>query len=274
MKRVMAALMAVCVFFLTACSADAPQEAEPETAEPVQAEESTPEEEAPAEENAPTEDHASEEEPEIDHESLMALYVSILEDVYYDPLSHRKRTDVIGDVEANRFAVYDIDGDGSEELIVQYTTDCMAAKEERIYDYDSGAGAVVRKFQEFPSIAYFDNGMLQAGWSHNQGLAGEALWPYTLYQYDPETDSYEQVAMVDAWDRSWSETNSNGDPFPEEADVSGSGVVYYIITGEEDVAAPVDVTEYEQWRDSWQGGAAEIEVPYKYLTEENIHSME
>lgn len=223
----------------------------------------------------------AEQEPEasdLDREALMAAYVSVLEDVYYDPLSHRKRTDsVVGDVEANRFAVYDIDGDGREELIVQYTTDCMAAKEERIYDYDSGAGAVVRKFQEFPSIAYYDNGMLQAGWSHDQGLAGEALWPYTLYQYDPETDSYEPVAMVDAWDRSWSETNQSGEPFPEGADVSGTGVVYYIATPDGDTwdtpAEPVDVTEYAQWKDSWLDGAEEIEVPYVYLTEENISNL-
>ncbi len=47
---------------------------------------------------------------------------------------------------------------------------------------------------------YYDNGYVAAGWSHNQGVAGDKLWPYTLYRYDSSAGKYVQEAAVDGWD--------------------------------------------------------------------------
>ncbi len=61
--------------------------------------------------------------------------------------------------------------DGREELILLYITACVADRIEIIYDYEEGTGSVREQFAEYPAVTHFDNGILQADWSHNQGLA-------------------------------------------------------------------------------------------------------
>ena len=157
---------------------------------------------------------------------------------------------------------------------MEYTTTCVAGNAEIIYDYDSATDTVREEWIEFPMVTYYENGVIRAGWSHNQGLAGDMFWPYTLYQYNAEKDTYLQVAMVDAWDKALSDINYMGQKFPEETDVNGDGLVYYIMTGEEyELNDPVDLAEYEEWINSYIGNADRIEVPYQKLTEDNIKNF-
>ncbi len=176
----------------------------------------------------------------------------------------------------NRFAVCDIDGDGSRELIIQYVTAPTAGMRELVYDYDAETKSVREEFQEYPLLTYYDNGIIEAGWSHNQGKAGDALWPYTLWQYDQEEDAWHVVAEVDAWDRRVTETDYSTDlPFPQEVDADGDGVLYYIRPeGGHGSIDPVDGAEYEQWRASFLGGAKKIDVLYEEMTEQNICMLE
>lgn len=109
-----------------------------------------------------------------------------------------------GQMRDNRFAVADIDGDGREELIVSYSTACMESMFERIYDYDPVSEELKVQFTAFPALTYYDNGFIKAEWSHNQG--GGELWPFTLYRYDTENDSYVEAGTVDTWDKAISET--------------------------------------------------------------------
>lgn len=176
------------------------------------------------------------------------------------------------DLANNKFAVYDIDADGREELIVLYTTTYSAGMTEHIYDFDSQSGNVREQFSEYIANRYYDNGIVESDLSHNQGLAGR-FWPYTVYQYDRETDSYEAIASVDAWDKSLRDTDYNGVPFPDEVDKDGDLLLYYIITAGNNTADPVDLEEYELWQNSILGGAELLDIPYMALTEENIQSI-
>lgn len=181
--------------------------------------------------------------------------------------------DSVSNMAENKFALYDIDQDGTEELIVMYTTTYMAGQVQAVYEYDGAAKELSAELVEFPMLTFYDNGVVKAGWSHNQGLAGE-FWPYTLYQYDASSDRYVNVGMVDAWDKNLSQTDAQGNPFPDEIDVSGTGFVYYIMTnGEYETVDPVDASSYNEWFDSYQKGAAEVEIPYQDLTEEQIASI-
>ena len=171
----------------------------------------------------------------------------------------------------NSFAVYDVDGDGQEELLVLYSTACMACMTGCVFAWDGGTGALRTELQEFPSLTFYANGIAEAGWSHNQGLAGADFWPYSLYRYAPDTDSYALVGMADAWARSVAATNGQGDPFPADADRSGTGTVYYIMTdGIYDDSHPVDVSVYNAWRSGIVGDAAELSLPWQSLTAEHI----
>ena len=164
----------------------------------------------------------------------------------------------------NRFSVCDVDGDGREELILLYTTTIVAGERGFVYDWDEATGELRKQLEEFPLLTFYDNGAVMAGWSHNQGNGG-SFWPYFLYQYLPETDSYQQVGAVDAWDKAL-----GLEGYPDEVDASKTGFVYYITT-EGDITwdHPVDASQYQAWLAPYLGEARELSIPYVELTAEN-----
>ena len=178
------------------------------------------------------------------------------------------------DMAQNKFAILDIDGDGNAELVLSYTTTYNAGMAVMIYDYDSTTGMVREQFCQYPSVTYYDNGIIMAKASHNHGMGGD-FWPYTLYRYNPETDIYDQIASVDAWDKSFSQQDSQGNIFPDSIDQDGDGLVYYILpyAQSEDVQ-PVDNTQYDEWCQSYIGDAGVVQIPYQKLTEQNISALQ
>lgn len=168
----------------------------------------------------------------------------------------------------NRFAVCDVDGDGREELVLEYVSTSVAAHRGLVMDYDPKEEKVRIQLDEYPAPAFFDNGAVLVHWSHNQGKGG-AFWPYSLYIYRPEQDSYSFVGSVDAWDSSIDTEN-----YPKDVDTSKSGFVYYISSGaSQEGAAPVDASDYQAWLDPYIGKADIIQVDFKSLTEENIRQI-
>ena len=141
---------------------------------------------------------------------------------------------------------------------------------------------------EFPALTFYENGTVTADWSHNQGRAGR-FWPYTLYQYSPDSGVYEETGSVDAWDLEC----AGGDErlaaaFPGEADADGDGLVYYILTGEwyrNDRTPsggldgrlwdtdPVDGADLEDWLNAYTGGAEPLKIPYRHLEEVSISDL-
>lgn len=214
-----------------------------------------------------------------ENQDVRSLYVQVLKTLLDENLLPGEINDpggYIGTVEEreamaeNRFAVCDVDGDGREELVIQYlTTNMIAGMQALVYDTDENGGLRLQ-FSEFPNLTFYDNGAIQAGWSHNQGLAGD-FWPYTLYVYDAESDLYRDVGSVDAWSRDFQPQN-----YPAGTDTSNSGFVYYVYRDmgtEYGVLPPVDESEYLRWREEYLAGAAELELPWQSLTAEHIQTL-
>ena len=170
------------------------------------------------------------------------------------------------------FAICDVNGDGKNELITQRNNIYMAGQAERVYDADGN-----ELLWDFTRNAYYDNGYVTAGWSHNQGVSGDRLWPYTLYRYDSSAGKYVLEASVDGWDKSIRDTYLSYDetiiPFPEDVDKDGDGFIYYIITEDGGYAPvygePMDYADYALWVARYQG-ANRVDVTYYPLTEKNI----
>lgn len=245
------------------------EQKESEGEEPAKGDQEETQNEIPKEpEEEPKEEPAGEERtPE------RKAYVSVLEKVYQEqsfPNGRELGFDGISDISDNWFAICDIDKDGREELILLWTTTITAGMAGIVYDFDSASGSVREELLEFPSLTFYDNGVVEAGLSHNHGMAGDMdFWPYTFYQYDQNTDTYVMTAQVDAWNKAFYEKDYDGNPFPDELDTDGDGVLYKVtIEGKEDL---LDLDGYKQWRDSFVAGAEKMEIPFLELTEEHIY---
>jgi len=173
------------------------------------------------------------------------------------------------DLSANRFAVYDIDRDGSDELLVEVTTTIEAAHILRIYDYDARTGRVYSQFDCSPTVTVYDNGVIQM-YPYEYLSRSNEFRPYVLYAYDRENDRYDWVSLAEAWDSHLYPVD-----FPAGIDADGDGRVYYITaTGfilEDSV--PVDGPAYRAWLDSYLNGAVPVELPYLALTADNIAGL-
>lgn len=177
------------------------------------------------------------------------------------------------DGSGDQFAIVDLDGDGTEELILLAANSYTAGQAGYVLAWDENAGTTRMELVEYPSFTFYNNGYLQAWAAHNHGKAGDALWPYTLYQYNMETGTYQPVAMVDAWNRTLGETYYDA-AFPEGTDRSGTGVVYYVMEPSDyDLSAPMDAADYNAWQLTWMDGAEKLEIPYQELTAENIAKL-
>lgn len=168
------------------------------------------------------------------------------------------------DMEQNQFAVFDVNGDGEEELIVYYTTDMMAGNRGFICGWEKESGRINIQLEEYPRFTFYENGVVQVGWSHNQSAAGRDFWPYSLYCYNSVQEFYYYVGSVRAWGRDALPTG-----YPEKTDTSGAGFVYYI----GDDMSPLDQSIYETWRYIYVRDSQEIQPEYLALTEENIQRM-
>ena len=178
----------------------------------------------------------------------------------------------------NSFAIADLDGNGQEELLLLWQSGITAGMKGRVFGYDGEA--VYEKLVAFPSLRFYDNGIVEEDWSHNQNLAGD-FWPYFVHRYDAESGVYQCIGGVDAWNRRVREENAEGDifpvHFPTDIDADGDGTVYFLLPADWDGyywdVPMVDGAEYESWRGAYLDGARELNIPYQQLTEENIAAL-
>lgn len=223
---------------------------------------------------AASKDKTTESQASMD-ENRKEAFVQVLENLLHNHiLPDPDREPVTAEnLEENKFAIRDVDGDGAEELVLLYTTDIMAGMSSYVLGYDEKTKEIRIKLMEFPELVFCDNGIIIAAWSHNQGL-GDALWPYNLYQYEPESDSYVLVGMVDSWEKKVSGVDLQGNPFPDEKDTSKKGILYYIMEGNDyDTSDPVDESIYTEWISSYIGDANELKMEYSSLLQENIDKI-
>ena len=80
---------------------------------------------------------------QADRASRIKAYQAALENIYQNhilPDGSELRDDISGEMSGNKFAVYDVDHDGREELVFCYTATSMASMTAKIYDYDEASG--------------------------------------------------------------------------------------------------------------------------------------
>ncbi|MDE5855011.1 MAG: hypothetical protein K2H19_08130, partial [Ruminococcus sp.] len=177
---------------------------------------------------------------------------------------------------SNDFAVYDIDNDGRDELIVTFE-----GRGLYVYDHNSD-GNIVRQFSGCIKSDFYENGAVRVYSYHNQTHSLK-VHPFSMCEYDKETNSYNEVGSVygldkDIVDMINQEKEEVGKTdfldYPAEYDTSNSGTVYYIRPDwDKGAAIPIDVTEFNERYEKFTEGSAIIQIPYMKLTEENIKTV-
>ncbi len=165
----------------------------------------------------------------------------------------------------NHFAIYDIDDDGIDELILSCEGGAVAWMWGGVYQYDADKGTYIDEGLTEPEITFYDNGIAYEGWRHNQG-PGE-MWPFDAYRYNANTDKYEHVFSADSWNKSLREEG-----FPEDADTDGAGVVYFTDADSQyiDYNRPISQSEFDALYDTYFGGATVIQIKYYEVSGKGI----
>lgn len=179
------------------------------------------------------------------------------------------------EMENNHFAICDVDGDGSDELIYQNESSTMAGMAASIYSFDEDTETLYLELSGFVAMTFYDNGVIRVEASHNHGLsARDDFWPHALYQYDAGGDGYLLAGYADGWDKETFPEDWDGVPFPEDVDRDGDGMIYLITyAGQEVSAAQMDGPDYQKWLDGYVAGASELEIPWQAMTRENIQAV-
>ena len=237
-----------------------------------------PEPEAPAEAAVSEPAEASQQGPDpiaINAGTPMEAYSTVLWDAfqYGQRPGHHDRPDHTYSQRAscNSFALFDVDGDGRDELLLRWPDSFVADMSAYIWEFRDGA--LYEELRAFPEgLVFYEGGTVHIDWSHNQGFAGDSFWPYFLYAYNVEIDQYSQLGAVDAWDKSY-----YADGFPENADLDGDGMVYYLLLTDEDradeYAHPVDGPAYMAWLDGILQDAPILDIPWQPLSREIIAAL-
>lgn len=264
-RRILLAAVLVAIS-LTACStsndnkiSEESVSAEGSTVDEIAATEESSEADTPEEQNA-SEDEGSEAElREIYLASVKKLYDEGI-DLFGNEIESFNQKD-----EYNHFAIYDVDGDGTDELILSWGDSFVAGMWGGVYQYDFETESYHDEGLVEPEITFYDNGVAYEPWRHNQG-PGE-MWPYDAYLYNKDKDEYEHVLSADSWNKDYREEG-----FPDSVDTDGVGVVYFTDKDAEyvDYDNPISQTDYNSIEDEYFEGANEIAVTYYELSDKGI----
>ena len=127
---------------------------------------------------------------------------------------------------------------------------------------------------DFTHPVYYDNGIVIVSASHNHTLSMD-FWPYTIYQYNSQTDQYDFLANVSAWDKTYGDASYTESTFPEDIDLDGNGIIYEIRTDPDWVTEAIryDEADFHTWISQYLNGAQEIQIDYQPVVFENFQNF-
>ena len=202
------------------------------------------------------------------HDRYVVFY-SILREYFYNNKwidgTEVEHLGISFEEDRDAYAIFDIDGDKKDELIIRHSDGTMAGMLLEMYDYDNAEDTIIIEYTGSPFSTFYKNGIIRKDASHNQGKAYQFMWPHTLEKYDSEKDTYLELAYIDGYDKKYEEDfpmyiEYDGN-FPEEVDKDGNGGVYQIFDSIEGEGRYVDDAEFE-----------EIKIPFVLFTADNIRN--
>lgn len=162
------------------------------------------------------------------------------------------------------FDILDVTGDGVEDLV-------MRRKDEHliyVFDTDKNVRAELSE-----SSVFYPNGIAASILKNTRGLS-KNFTAFTLYGYREETNRYELIGSVEGWEKSFAPVDKQGNPFPDDLDTAGKGMVYFINDADHDPDTPVSHEEFANWKAKHYGSLTSVKINYKDLTQKNIDNID
>lgn len=177
-----------------------------------------------------------------------------------------------GNISDNTFAICDINGDGSDELIVKWTTAAQQDTLLIVCRFDEKTKTLYQTLIETAASDFYNNGKVIALWADPGTSYGKYFWPFSVYEYDKRGGYYTKTAMVTAWSKELKPVDSNGNPYPDDIDTENAGEVYLLNDFSKADIQTISRSAYEKWiGEITKSGKCNID--YKSLTKENINQV-
>jgi hypothetical protein len=177
-----------------------------------------------------------------------------------------------GSIADNIFAICDLNGDGTDELLVKWLTADLKDRLTVVCRFDERTKVLNQCLIESGATDFYNDGKVIALWADPGNSYGKYFWPYSLYEYDKREGQYKKVSMVLAWSKELKPVDSYGNSYPEDIDKENAGEVYLINELSKTDITTISRKEYEKWVGEITK-SGKLDVPYKNLTRENINQI-
>lgn len=170
------------------------------------------------------------------------------------------------------FSVFDLDGDGYDELIFRFNASISACKYELVIGYDFTKHELYKEYHGYYGLEFYENGAIEDGLSHGALYTGD-FWPYNLYVFNKNTGKYDRAGYVEAlWSEAWPSDETS---FLSNVDKDGNGYVYFIDSyySSDNLKFAVDDDKYQAWLKYYTNGTEKLDIDYHDLTEEEISKI-
>ena len=181
-------------------------------------------------------------------------YADVLERLYY----YDRLPDDGDDIETKMaddyetYAVYDIDGDGIEELMLYVDRPGTGSNWSIIYEYNVDTDSLKQELYAYMDNQFYSNGRIVGMDDFSHGVM--------VYVYNPENDDYSDSYLTIMRGTTYWDMGSNNE------DHSGYDYRVYHSNTEEETYMTEE--EYNQWLAEQTAGATELEIPWKKIVDE------
>ena len=145
----------------------------------------------------------------------------------------------------NKSAIYDVDEDGKEELILGVEGTCMADMADYVYGYSETDDTFYLEYDGVFGCSFYEGGIVCTPVSHSVFMYDDDFWPYEIYRYNPQEKKYEYYACVEEIVAGQLE---GYEEIFTEYDKDGDGKVYF--TDVEGEGCYMDEQQYTKWRET------------------------
>lgn len=203
---------------------------------------------------------------------MLKAYINALENFVYNAVfPDGEEMSTVNSIPDEQFAICDVDDDGEDELIIKCSHETNRDLLVHVFRYDSDTGEVTEQLEQHANSIFFGHKYVTVPPFHNDSMS--EFWPYTLYEYDAKTDSYQFLGFVMGLDKG-AESRT---PYQYDAsiDTNHNGRIYCIIESYEDDDGfrLVDDAGYKKWHHQYIGDRKELAFNWMNTTAENIYSL-